>query len=527
MFDSRSRRGALLGAGVLALTAGVLVLQGHRDVSTTTARGASNSLAFEPLDATWDGAPDYVARTANGFAGVASNGAVLRIAGSRGSAPRQLRFEFEGARQGLKPSVAGRLPGVSHYYSGSDESKWRRDVPRYGRVSYSDVYRGIDVAFYGTGRSLEYDFIIKPGADLDAIAIDVQGGDLRLSKSGDLHLGPTADATVQRAPIAYQVIDGARRVIASGYRLLGRSTVGFWVGPHDRSRPLVIDPIVSYSSYLGGEAWDSSAALAVNTAGDTFLAGNTNSLQFAWQPQMPTSFSGVYDAYVCRSNASGGTPYCAYFGGTGDDAAWAVAVGKDGAPVIGGYTESLDFPIRNAYQTANRGGGDAFVLKLDPSGREIQYATYFGGNAAENIRGIATAPDGSMYVTGGTDSTGYFPVTSGAYATGHSGGSDAFIGHFDANGALLQASYFGGPSYDQGRGITVDAAGTVYLTGNTYGALPMKGGVQMTYGGNGDGFLAKFDSALSQLQYATYHGGSGTEWAYGVKVDRAGNTVFA
>ncbi|HEY6554804.1 MAG TPA: SBBP repeat-containing protein, partial [Vicinamibacteria bacterium] len=323
-----------------------------------------------------------------------------------------LRMRLAGAREAALRGE-GLLQAKSHYFLGSDPARWRSDVPSYERVRYQEVYPGIDLLFYGNEGELEYDFEISAGADPRKMALDVSGVTaMRIDPAGDLVLSTGAGPVTWRKPIAYQVRDGERRAVASRYALRGKRRVGFEVGPYDRKLPLVIDPTLAYSTYLGGNGNDAGHAIAVDEAGNAYVAGETASVNF---PGTGT-LQGLVDAFVTKFNPSGTTRlYSVYVGGDGIDIAWGIAVDAVGNVHLTGDTLSTNFPTTpSGFQRVKDTGRDAFVLKLGASGA-LAYSTYLGGDSPdEGDRGNAIAVDaaGNMVVTGRTDSLD-FPVTAG------------------------------------------------------------------------------------------------------------------
>ncbi|HEY8155769.1 MAG TPA: SBBP repeat-containing protein [Myxococcota bacterium] len=444
---------------------------------------------------------------------------------------------------GLSPA-----PGKSHYLVGRDPRSWSRDIVRYQQVAYREIYPGIDLMFRGSGGQLEFDFVVEPRSDTDAIRLRFDGVEqVALADDGALVLRTPGGQIVQHAPVAFQEIDGVRRSVGSGYVLHGAREVGFRLDGYDRDRPLTIDPVLSYASFLGGaDDWNSDDAygIAVDASGNVYIAGTTLAVAFptvnAFQPDLSpgrcgTSFPNTpipcQDLFVAKLSPDGATLlYSTYLGGGDSERVRGIAVDADGNAYLTGETSSTNFPTTpGAFQTLRAGGSDAFVVKLAPDGSHLVYSTYLGGTGACCDLGNAIAIDsaGNAYVTGAGDSPDFptlHPV-QGSFA----GFVDAFVTKLDPSGsALVYSTYLGGLAADQGLAIAVDAAGSAYVSGFT-GSLdfPIENALQPAFGGVFDAFVAKFAPDGSSLSYSTYLGGESNEWASSVGVDREGHAYVA
>ncbi len=460
-----------------------------------------------------------------------------------------LRMKLVGANP--RPEVSGldELPGKSNYFIGNDPSKWRTNVPHYAKVHYQDIYPGIDLVYYGNqsqrsgdpassaGRQLEYDFIVAPGADPDAIGLAFDGTDrLTLDAQGDLVLRIRDTQVRLRKPVVYQEVDGTRQEIAGSYVLTSNHQVTFEVAPYDASKPLIIDPVLVYSTYLGGSSDDFGSGVAVDAAGNAYVTGSTGSPNFPTANPFQSANAGDDDAFVTKFNAAGSAlVYSTYLGGSNFDRGGAdIAVDADGNAYVTGSTRSTDFPTANPIQPVNAGGEDAFVTKLNAAGSALVYSTYLGGLNDEGGFAIALDAAGNAYVTGRTCSDN-FPTTAGAFQTNFPGGpcafgADAFVTKFNADGsALVYSTYLGGSDGDQGFGITVDTAGNTYVTGRIRSTdFPTANPLQPVFGGGSfDAFITKLNADGSALVYSTYLGGSDWDGAGGIAVHAAGNTYVA
>jgi hypothetical protein len=466
-----------------------------------------------------------------------------------------LRMKLHNANRAAKVTGTDQLPGKSNYFIGNDPKKWRSNVPTYAKVKYEGVYSGVDLVYYGNQRQLEYDFIVAPGADPRRIQFDVgaalvtarqghpQGVPLRIDGNGDLVVA-TGDGEVRfHRPVVYQpTTDHGQRttdVVEGKYVLTGAHEVRFQVAAYDRSKPLVIDPTLAYSTYLGGSNLDSGEGIAVDASGNAYVTGETWSTDFpTTSGAFQTTFGGgpvgePTDAFVSKLNAAGSALlYSTYLGGSGGDFGFGIAVDSSGNAYVTGSTDSSNFPTTSgAFQTIFGGGfADAFVSKLNAAGSALLYSTYLGGNDQEIGYGIAVDASGNGYVAGRTASSN-FPTSAGAFQTTIGGGYDAFVSKLNAAGsALLYSTYLGGGGYDDAIGIAVDAFGGAYVTGGTSSSnFPTTpGAFQATYGGGEyDAYVSELNAGGSALLYSTYLGGNDFDYGVGIAVDALGNAYVA
>jgi hypothetical protein len=460
----------------------------------------------------------------------------------------------------LAAAVAGAdpLPGHANYFLGNDPKKWRTDVPTYARVKYQGVYPGVDLVYYGTqGGQLEYDFVVAPGADPAAITLDVgahespQRSPLRIAADGDLITHLDGGDVHFHKPVVYQPIsgslertrdDGQRTPIQGQYVLTAANQVGFALGPYDHSRPLIIDPVLSYATYVGGSGGDIGYAIAVDSSNDAYIAGVTNSSNFPTNGAGQSTNTGNGDAFVTKVKANGtALLYSTYIGGSGSDTATAIAVSAGNA-FITGNTTSTNFPNTAQqsggttvypFQTTPGGATDAFVTELNTIGNELVFSSYLGGSGADFGQGIAVDSTGNVYVTGSTQSAN-FPTASPLQAN-NNGASDAFVTVVNLTGtAILYSTYLGGSQADVAQGIQITTSGgnaNVYVTGYTFSTdFPLASPYQATNAGATDAFVAEItintSTEASALTFSTYLGGSGDDRAYGLALDGTGNVYI-
>jgi len=459
------------------------------------------------------------------------------------------------------PEVRGldELSGKSYYFIGNDPKKWQSKVPNYGRVRYQDVYPGIDLVYYGNQRQLEYDFVVAPGADPKPIQLSFpEAREIRIDReSGDLELGYASSEVRFHKPVAYQIGDG-KTLVEARYVLKQGNEVSIAVGSYDVAKPLIIDPVLSYSTYLGGSDLDFGVGIAVDTSGNAYVTGSTFSPDFPTVHPLPAPHIGLQSiqAFVSKLSFDTATStltlaYSTYLAGSGGlDEGRGIAVDTSGNAYVTGDTDSPDFPIVHPLPAPNNvvRGSDAFVSKLSfdsaTSTLSLAYSTYLGGSGdlvfsgSDFGFGIAVDASGDAYVTGDTFSPD-FPIVHPLPAPNNalqSSGGNAFVSklHFDAGTkalSLVYSTYLGGSVQDFGFGIALDSFGNAYVTGTTTSPdfpivhpLPAPNNALQ---GFEDVFVSKlsFDSATSTLSlaYSTYIGGSGVDEVSGIAVDTSGN----
>jgi len=455
-----------------------------------------------------------------------------------------VRMELVRANSSARVSGADQLPGTANYFIGSDPANWRTHVPTYAKVRYSGVYDGIDLVYYGNQGQLEYDFVVAPQADPKAIRLHFAGASkLSLTADGDLHIQAENGQIAFHKPVVYQEIDGRRENVDGRFTLLADNSVSFSLGSYDRSAPLIIDPVLAYSTYLGGTKGDGAGGVAVDSEGNAYVAGSTNSSNFPVTEGVyqAKNISNTSKAFITKLNPTGtALIYSTYLGGSGNDGAGPIALDSSGDVYVGGSTSSANFPVTHgAYLTTNIGGG--FITKLNPAGTGLIYSTYFN----DEVSGMTVDSSGNTYLVGST-SSGSFPVTPGAFLTtfdpNRPGGPIGFVSKMNPTAtALVYSTYLGGsggPLPDVGdfaQSIAVDAAGNAYAVGTTFSTdFPVTpGAFQSTnndaYNQNSSGFVTKLNPTGTALVYSTYLGGSGNgnfsigEIVRGIALDSAGD----
>jgi hypothetical protein len=515
---------------------------------------------------------------------------------AQGAQADVMRVQLMGGSAGTSVGEA-QLSGTVNYLLGDDPTLWRTDVPTYARVRYTSVYSGIDLLYYGKGPKLEYDFVVSPGAAPEQITLGYLGAEsLELDPAGDLLVRLPGGTVRQERPLIYQEREGRREPVDGGYVLVNPAVtacdepgesctvahfpshqdeapqVAFWLGAYDTSRPLVIDPTLVYSTYLGGSGDESGHGIAVDGQGEAYITGKTVSANF---PNAIDAPRGDTDVFVTKLSAAGTPLYTTYLGGSYSDQGNAIAVDRscmtNCSAFVTGYTYSPEFPQVNALSlpaqnSVSSGGYTAFVTRLSASGDTLLYSTYLGGSGnaydvypycepgancdlgywelplGDAGTGIAVDVQGQAYVTGSTYSSD-FPLAN-PLPTGDTlhGDGDAFVAKLSAAGnALVYSTYLGGGGLpasgginsnigirddDSGSAIAVDGQGQAYVTGNANSSSfplvnPLSSPANVLRGGS-DAFVAKLSAAGNALVYSTYLGGSGYDMGSGVAVDDLG-----
>jgi RHS repeat-associated protein len=470
-----------------------------------------------------------------------------------------IRMKVDGATG--TPTVTGmeKLPGVTNYLIGNDPSKWHKGITSYSKVQYSEVYSGVDLVYYGNQHQLEYDFVVKPGSDPKQLSMGFEGTQgMSVTASGDISIQTKTGNLTFRKPKIYQVQGGQQVSVDGRFKMNGNGHVGFEVSPYDRTKPLVIDPVLAYSTYLGGSAEDSADGVAVDSSGNAYVTGTASSSNF---PIVGTSISsapsgGNDDAFVSKLNSTGtALVYSTYLGGTTPNTfgdlitdAYQVAVDASGRAYLTGETTATDFPATsNAYQTSLGSGAfsNAFVTKLSADGQSLLYSTFLGAYV-DYGEAIAVDANQNAYIAGQTlDLENFFPTTSNAVQRTINGSGAAFLSRIDTTlsgaSSLIYSTYLGGSTSASGMldvayGVAVDANQNAYLTGwaCTLG-FPTTSTAFQTTGSPTDcsAFLSEINTAASSgssLVYSTYLGGTlngdfDDGWA--VTLDSAGKVYIS
>jgi len=478
------------------------------------------------------GSSQFVGRGPDSQLVVSPTEAVLT---AQGRARERVRIRFCGANPNA--ALLGAEPEAARvsYVLGRDSRRWRSGLRSYRAVRVENAYPGIDLVYYRGGRELEYDFVVQPGADPGRIALQVEGQQrATVTAEGSLTL-PGAEGPIRIGrPVTYQEVDGVRQPVASHFVSVGEQ-VRVALGPYDRRRPLIIDPTLSFSTFLGGSAEEYALAVATDSQGRTYLAGRTASLDFATvDAEQPAFGGGLSDAFIARLSSDGRTlQTMTYFGGMGDETINDLALDDLGNLYVAGNSNSDDLPLRNPIQRRFGGGtSDAFVAKLNADADRLEYATYLGGGGQDTGEGIAVGPSHTAYLTGKTGSLD-FPTTSGAFQRRFGGGStDAFVARLAEDGQSLRYATYLGDIGEENFGtaagrIAVDNIGNAYVTGTTtsprFPTTPRA--FQRVLRGGQDAYLTKLGSNGDEVVYSTLLGGGSRDFGGDVAVDAGGSAL--
>jgi IPT/TIG domain/Beta-propeller repeat len=508
---------------------------------TAAAKPAAESygrlpLLFEQNEGQVDPAVRFLSRGRGYSLYLTASEAALRL--NDGPETATVRWQVVGANPDA--CISGERPQAtkSSYFIGNDRSKWRTGVANYGQVRYEGVYPGVDLVYHGNQRQVEYDFVVAPHADPRQIRLAFDGIEsMHLGKEGELVLRTAHGDLLKQRPVVYQERNGKREPVQGSYALLDDNEVTFHLGPYDRSKALVIDPVIVYSTYFGGTNYDETDVIAADSDGNAYVAGLTISPSFPGsggiviQPQS----GGDYDVFVAKINPQGtAVVWATYLGGTeGVEYSEGIAVDGAGNVYVSGDSNSTDFPVTaGALQTTHSGGNrDSWVAKINSAGTALAYCTYLGGSGDEGNLDLAIDGSGNAYVVGYTGSPAFPGMTGSSIQPALSGGSDGYLVKLNPTGtAAVYATYLGGSSgWDSTYAVFVDASGNAYVGGSTAStAFPGVSGssLQPAHGGSSrDAYLTKINAAGSAILFSTFLGGTGFDNIHSVVLDSSGDIL--
>ncbi|MEO5951796.1 MAG: SBBP repeat-containing protein, partial [Chloroflexia bacterium] len=520
---------------LLLLTAAVLAYIGitatRTAVQTITAPDLGKlPLSFELNVGQTSSEVQYMSRASGGNFFFTTYEVVLSLAGAD-DATGVLRTSFVGANAQAGLSAGASAEGKANYLIGNDPSNWHTDVPTFAGINYTQLYSGIDLAYSGTEGLLKSTYTVAPGADPASIRWRYTGTNSKsVDASGNLQLSILSNSgkaltVTEETPVSWQTINGQNVAVSAQFKIFTDGTIGFVLGSYNEALPLVIDPTLIYSTYLGGSGFEYGAGVRTDAEGNMYIGGQTASANFPITNSLqPTYGGGTLDAFVAKFNPAGtALIYSTFLGGSNMDGATDIQLNDADEAYLIGFTASASFPISNAIQPVLGGSHDAFVSKLNASGSGLVFSTFIGGGGLDEATRSGLDSDDNIYLAGFTQSSD-FPIHN-AYQQSLLGIQDAFLVKMPANGsALIYSTYFGGGSADAGYGAAVDSQGNAYVSGYTLSAnLPVLNAYQAIYGGGGDAFVAKFNTNGASLLYSTYIGGSDNDVGEGIYVDALGN----
>lgn len=495
--------------------------------------------SFIPNMGQMSSAARYIYKSKGNSAFLTADGLVMAIArnadGGHGVIADVLKIQFEGGDPAAAFTGLDPVDGITNYLMGNNPSVWITGVQTFKKVVWSAVYPGIDVVFYGSPDGLEFDFLLRPGARPDTIRMQFSGCDrLEQNAQGNLTIAVGGVSITLQKPNISQTKDGIRREISSGFRIISDKVAALELGAYDDCMELLIDPVIAFSTYLGGNEQapgEGAYGVVVDKDGSTYVAGYTSALDFPVKNALQPTLRGTTNAFIAKfSNNGRKLVYSTYLGGSNVDFSSGIALDAQGNVYLSGYTSSTDFPVVNAFQSVLRGKQNAFVTKLNKAGNNIVYSTYLGGSAMDAANGIAVDSAGAVFVTGSTSSVD-FPVRNAVQPV-INGSINAFITRLSpAGNSLIYSTYLGGSLQDTGNSVALSRDGSAYITGFTDSPdMPVKNAFQPRLAnaqGIRDAFVAKLNATGNSIDYCTYLGGSLDDFGSAIAVDSQGSAFVA
>jgi uncharacterized protein (TIGR03437 family) len=463
-----------------------------------------------------------------------------RLSWAEGNRGRTIELQFPGSAAAVTVEGAERLPGTTNYFLGPGADEWVTGIPTFRQIVYRDLYPGVDLIFYGQGESIEFDFVVDPGADPSLIRLEFVDGagrrerGLAITTGGELQVGPPNQPLRLLRPVIYQAGESGREMVGGEYVVAPDALVEISLAGYDRTRQLVIDPLIQFSSLLGGAGQETPYAMTIDQVGNIYIAGQTSSTNFPIRAGYDNSINGTSDAFIIKINPSGSAILAATFlgGRNPGDRALDIKLDRDGFVYVCGETSSLNFPIKQGFQNTYRGNTDGFISIFNNNLNQLMFSSYLGGSSFDSITRLAISPDQQIYLTGGTRSTN-FPIVD-AMQPVLQGRMDAFVTKIDPLGSIVFSTYLGGPDMglevsedETGYGIVLDTLQNVYVTGVTSSRnFPLVNAIQPRFGGVEDGFVVKMRGDGRALLYSTYLGGERADRGRAIAVDSFGQAII-
>jgi hypothetical protein len=535
--DHRTASRRSVGGCIFILSLAAVLLPLHFSLASVLSRTQASAfghslIGYEQNAGQFDSSVRFRASTRSAVVWLTDDGICYQLTrelkNSGRSEQLNIKSRFVGSSSIVDAYGVGEPISRCNYFMGTIGKRPFTNVPVYANVVYHDLYPGVDLSCYSRGNDIEYDIILTAGADLSKIAMRFEGADrLSITGNGELELVTAWGSVYKRLPEAYQVIAGEQVPVNVCFQRREDGLIGFAApAEYDTSSTLVIDPVVSFSTYLGGGNQELINDVAVDTYGNAYVTGQTMSADF---PAGNGGFDSTYnlneDAFVTKFSPAGELVYSTFIGGSQVDQGSGIAVDSAGNAYITGMTQSQDFVTSNAYKDYLSGPQDVFIVKLGSSGDEVLFSTYVGGDSADYGYGIAIDDSGQTYVTGVTGSSDFEllnPIQDSL-----AGRLDAFVTKLDASGSsLVYSTLIGGALDDNARDIVVGSDGSAYVTGQTFSTdFPTANDFQAANAGQSDAFLFRIDPTGSQFTFSTYLGGEGEDDAHGIAIDGQGDAV--
>ncbi len=464
----------------------------------------------------------YIARGEGYAVFLRDQDAVVRL----GREGKQVRMSLANARKARSIEALERLRQTTNYFVGNNPAAWKQDIPNFARVRYNGVYPGVDLVYHSLENQLEYDFVVAPGQSAAPIELRFEGAErMEILANGELALHLGGRVLTHKAPYAYQEVNGRRETVRAQYARRGDNAVGFALGSYDTTRPLVIDPVLVYSTYLGGNRADAVTGMAVDKEGAVYVAGETVSIDFPVKGTNLTPYQGAVNyGFIAKFAPNGGSlVYSTIIGGGSNTTPSKIAIDDEGNAYVTGITGARNFPLVNPVQSNNPGLNIGFVLKLNAKGDQLLFSTLHGGERNDRFNAIAIDKQKNIYLTGAATSPN-FPLVNAWQTQIGGSGQDTFVAKYTApNYRLAYSSYYGGTGYEEAYAIAVDDQGYAYIAGATRTPdFATPGAYQTRYRGTEDAFVAKI-RPNGGPEWFTYLGGTGDEMARGLALDAEKN----
>jgi hypothetical protein len=470
------------------------------------------------------GGVQYVGRTPEYTVGIYADGSTASALSD--AAKSSIQMQFIGSNRSPYIVEQEPLPSHTYFYRGAVEAAWQTNLPIFKTIGFRNLYPGIDLSYQMGDGAIEYVFTVGPGGDAGLIRMRfTEGWQVSIADTGDLNLKQGDRVWRHRKPVAFQIIRGRKVEIGVAFQVSSQA-VGFRLEePYDSTLPLIIDPVVTSSQYVGGSGWDAAYSVTTDPDGAKYVTGDTESVDFPGQSSAGRSNRDVFVTKI----KNGAVVYTTILSSSGSDVSSSIALAPQGGVCISGTAGAADFPTTaGTVQRSFGGAQDAFVACLDASGN-LQYSTFLGGSLSDVATGLAIDAAGNVYVAGYTASTN-FQTSSGAPQTQHRGGiNDGFVSKLNASlSSYVYATFIGGTGNDLVMAISVDSTGNAILTGTTDSSnLPTRNAFQAASGGGFDAFAVSVNAYGTGWNFVTYLGGSGSEQGNAVATDVAGNIYIA